>query len=79
MQYQMCDECNKYVVQSDCTTCMSCLMKRDGARGFDLPRPTFTREPAQIRIAGLEKRLRQLDDERDRVAQEIADLKQWGE
>ena len=75
MMHQICEECRVYVVASECKICAVCLDKTQ--LPWDLPRTIH--EVAVDRIAALEKRLRQIDDERDRVAQEIHDLRQWGE
>lgn len=72
-----CPVCKVGVFAHELGSCVKCYADRP--QPFDLPRPTFTREPAQIRIDSLEKRLRQIKDEKARVEQEIHDLKQWGE
>lgn len=72
-----CPVCKVGVFAHELGSCVACYAAKP--QPFELPRPMFTREPAQIRIVNLEKRLRQIKDEADRVEQEIADLKQWGE
>jgi hypothetical protein len=72
-----CPVCKVGVFAHELGSCVKCYADRP--QPFDLPRATFTREPAQIRIASLEKRLRQIDDERARVKDEIDGLKMYGE